>query len=545
MKKWLVIPLLLCLLCARPASAQNAGAGLVDAVTYYTLGQNKQARTALKALTEAEPENDAAWYYLALSALRDLDVEASAEASRKAVALDSANFWYRRLQARLCVIQKKPEEGMALYEAMVKDFPDNDGALYEVLDLYLQNQQYEKALTALEEVERLHGLTEELVRTRYDVYTALGRQDEGAQILEKFNEQYSVPSILSILGDYYLADFKDSLALERYSEALSLDSTYPPAILGKSEVYRHLRRYPDYFQTLEGFFGSEEISVQSKSMYIGNLTRSLDPKILQIHREGFDHLVEVAAATHPADSSMLSTAGTYYYSTGREKEAGKWFRTCADLFPDSLPQTATYVQYLNLQGQWETLKERSLAAYEQFKELPFLDYANLACYQLEEWDGIIENSRRLLALYPKDKEICLNAWTQLGDAYYSKGENKNAYKAYEKALGLNPDYAPVLNNYAYYLSLEGKNLKKAYNMSKKTVEQEPDNATYLDTFAWILHIMGKDLEAKPFFKHAMLYGGKENATILQHYATVLEALGEKDTAALYRSQAARLEAKNQ
>ena len=43
----------------------------------------------------------------------------------------------------------------------------------------------------------------------------------------------------------------------------------------------------------------------------------------------------------------------------------------------------------------------------------------------------------------------------------------------------------------------------------------------------------------------MLYGGKENATILQHYATVLEALGEKDTAALYRSQAARLEAKNQ
>ena len=30
MKKWLVIPLLLCLLCTRPASAQNAGAGLVD-----------------------------------------------------------------------------------------------------------------------------------------------------------------------------------------------------------------------------------------------------------------------------------------------------------------------------------------------------------------------------------------------------------------------------------------------------------------------------------------------------------------------------------
>ena len=147
----------------------------------------------------------------------------------------------------------------------------------------------------------------------------------------------------------------------------------------------------------------------------------------------------------------------------------------------------------------------------------------------------------LLKAFPKDKDICLNAWTQLGDAYHSKGDSKSSFKAYEKALKINPNYAPVLNNYAYYLSVEGKQLKKAYNMSKKTVEQEPDNATYLDTFAWILHLMGKDLEAKPFFKHAMLYGGKESAVILRHYATVLEALGEADTAKIYRNQAKRLD----
>ena len=98
----------------------------------------------------------------------------------------------------------------------------------------------------------------------------------------------------------------------------------------------------------------------------------------------------------------------------------------------------------------------------------------------------------------------------------------------------------MLNNYAYYLSLEGKNLKKAYKMSKKTVEAEPDNATYLDTFAWILHLMDKDLEAKPFFKHAMLYGGKDSAVILEHYAVVLEALGEADAAQVYRNMAKRL-----
>ena len=541
MRKVVVILLLLCALGV-PVPAQETDANLVDAVTLYTNGQNKKARQLLHTLSIADPKNDAVWYYLSMASLRDRDLDSAVEACSMAVALDSANYWYRHLEARLSVLQNKADDGISQYEALVRDFPDENGTWYELLDLYLKNQKFEKALEALDEIEKQRGPSEEVTRTRYDVYTAMGRQDEGAEILEKFNEQFSVPSVLSMLGDYYLADFKDSLALARYEEALSLDSTYLPAVLGKSEVYRHMRRYPDYFKTLNPFFSSQDVSADSKSMYIGNLTRSLDPRILEIHRAGFDTLVVKAGAAHPADSSLLSSIGSYYYTTGREKEAGEWFRKSADLYPESITQTATYIQYLQLQSQWEPLRERSMQGYERFQQLAFLDYANLASYNLEDWDSIIANSQMLLKNFSKDKEICLNAWTQLGDAYHSQGDSKNSYTAYQNALKINPDYAPVLNNYAYYPSLEGKNLKKAYNMSKKTIEQEPDNATYLDTFAWILHLMGRDLEAKPFFKHAMLYGGKESATILRHYATVLEALGEADTAKIYRNQAQRLEA---
>ena len=540
MRKVVVILLLLCAFGV-PVPAQETDANLVDAVTLYTNGQNKKARQLLHTLSIADPKNDAVWYYLSMASLRDRDLDSAVEACSMAVALDSTNYWYRHLEARLSILQNKADDGISQYEALVRDFPDQNGTWYELLDLYLKNQKFEKALEALDEIEKQRGPSEEVTRTRYDVYTAMGRQDEGAQILEKFNEQFSVPSVLSMLGDYYLADFKDSLALARYEEALSLDSAYLPAVLGKSEVYRHMRRYPDYFKTLDPFFSSQDVSAESKSMYIGNLTRSLDPRILEIHRAGFDTLVVKAGAAHPADSSLLSTIGSYYYTTGREKEAGEWFRKSADLYPESITQTATYIQYLQLQSQWEPLRERSMQGYERFQQLAFLDYANLASYNLEDWDSIIANSQMLLKRFSKDKEICLNAWTQLGDAYHSKGDSKNSYKAYQNALKINPDYAPVLNNYAYYLSLEGKNLKKAYTMSKKTIEQEPDNATYLDTFAWILHLMGRDLEAKPFFKHAMLYGGKESATILRHYATVLEALGEADTAKIYRNQAQRLD----
>ena len=441
---------------------------------------------------------------------------------------------------RMYLMHDKPQEGTAIYEALVKDFPDKSNSVYELLDIYLNQRQFEKALTALDDIERQRGPSEELVRTRYDVLSAMGRQDEGAQILEKYNKEYASAQVLSITGDYYLGEFSDSLAQARYEEALALDSSFMPALLGLAEVHRHQRRYPEYFRTLEPFIASQDIPAASKGMYISNLTRAMDPKILQLHRQGFDSLVNLAAQTHPADSSVLSAAGAYYYSTGRQEEAGRWFREAADAHPESLSLTVTYLQYLSLRGQWETLRDRSLAAFDRFQELAFLDFANNANYQLEDYDAIIGNSRYILTNHSKDKELCVGAWSMMGDAYHSKGDSKQAYKAYEKALKLNPNYAPVLNNYAYYLCLEGKKLKKAYNMSRKTVEAEPDNATYLDTFAWILHLMGRDLEAKPFFKHAMLYGGKDSAVILEHYAVVLEALGESDTAKLYRNMAKRL-----
>ena len=163
--------------------------------------------------------------------------------------------------------------------------------------------------------------------------------------------------------------------------------------------------------------------------------------------------------------------------------------------------------------------------------------ASVGDYNLNRYDGVIDICNQVLQVAPRDSSKTLRAWATMGDALIRKGEPSKAYKAYDKALKINPDYVFVLNNYAYYLSIEGKNLKKAYQMSKRTVELDPDNATYLDTFGWILFLQGKALEAKPFFKKAMLYGGRDSAVILDHYAEVLYALKEYDLAFVYWNMA--------
>jgi tetratricopeptide (TPR) repeat protein len=159
--------------------------------------------------------------------------------------------------------------------------------------------------------------------------------------------------------------------------------------------------------------------------------------------------------------------------------------------------------------------------------------ASVGDFNLGRYEEVLEICDKVLDVAPSDSSKTLRALSTKGDIYHRLGDSKKAYKAYDKALKINPDYVYVLNNYAYYLSEEGRNLKKAYQMSKRTVEADPDNATYLDTFGWILFLQGKALEAKPFFKKAMLYGGKESAVIMDHYAEVLYELKEYDLAFVY------------
>jgi Tfp pilus assembly protein PilF len=77
-----------------------------------------------------------------------------------------------------------------------------------------------------------------------------------------------------------------------------------------------------------------------------------------------------------------------------------------------------------------------------------------------------------------------------GDSWYKLGEKDSAFIEYDNALKANPQNIMVLNNYAYYLSTEKKDLKKAERMSALTVEKEPENSTYLDTYAWIFYQQG-------------------------------------------------------
>lgn len=519
---------------------------LVDAVQNINDGQYAEAKARLDAILQSDPENDAALYYSGICNIYLNNLADAEKSLTKAASLDTANYWYKDRLALLYSMTGQTEKTTAIYEALVKSHPKKTELYYNLVNLYGQQNRLDDMLKALDEIEYMSGKDESTTLARYDILIHQDKAEEAFNVLAAYNEDFASPTVLSRMGDAKLTSSEDSLALAYYDEALAESPDYAPALLGKSDVYRLRRSYGDFFKTLRQFVSSDNVPAAMKSQYLSNLSDNIDARFATAHKAALDSLYDAGTTAHPQDSSMLTTAATYYYRSDRKDKALELFKKNSEIYHDSFSAVATYIQALNYSEEWKQLREACDVASKSFPDEPaFLSMKSMADYNLEDYAAVIKDNQQMMSAFPGDTAVAVQAYSSMGDMYHMLGDVKQAFKMYDKALKINPRYAPVLNNYAYYLSLQGRKLNKAYAMSEITVEQEPDNSTYIDTFAWILHQQGKDLEAKSLFKHAMLYGGKDSAVMLDHYAEVLFALKEYDLAFSRWEQAQKLNTDNE
>lgn len=516
----------------RPESVQENL--IVSAVQKYNEGNYEAARATLSNLLQNDSRNDAAWYYLALVSLAENDLVDAEDYLKLALEIDPRNFWYRYRLAGIYAVTSRHELTIDIYENLLKDFPKKSDLYFDLVELYSAQNEYDKALATLDEIQTVLGDSESIAVYRFNLLRRLNRVEDAYASLEEYNRKYSSPYILSTLADYEISMYNDSTALAYYNEALDLVPDYSPALLGKAEVLRMNRQYDEYFNTLYRFVDGTDTPVPGKTDYLMAVIQRTDPKFIRTFMPQLDTTMTKLLTVHPTDSSALHTAGAYYYSTGRLDRAKSCFEITARIYPESFSASASLVEFLMYAQMWQELSDEGRLAFERFPQEPaFLEMAGVGDYNLGDYEKVLQSCEMILDVAPRDSSKTLRSWSTMGDVYFLLGDKTKAYKAYEKALKINPDYVYVLNNYAYYLSLEKKSLKKAHKMSSRTIELEPDNATYLDTFGWILFLEGKSVEAKQIFKRAMLYGGKESAVILDHYAEVLYALKEYDMAFVY------------
>ena len=226
-----------------------------------------------------------------------------------------------------------------------------------------------------------------------------------------------------------------------------------------------------------------------------------------------------------------------------DEEAKPVLRQVLDVDPENKPARLQLLSFAISKEDLDEVIRLCAPAVEYMPEaLEFYYYWGIAHYQKKQHDEALEVFKKgVRQVGPdSDKNMASDFYSIMGDLYHIKKMNAEAYAAYDSALVYKPDNIGALNNYAYYLSVERKDLDKAEEMSYKTVKAEPTNNTYLDTYAWILFEKGKYVEARIYIDQALQNGGDTSSVVVEHGGDIYFHNGEPEKALEYWKKAEKL-----
>ena len=114
--------------------------------------------------------------------------------------------------------------------------------------------------------------------------------------------------------------------------------------------------------------------------------------------------------------------------------------------------------------------------------------------------------------------------------YSAADDKEQAEEHYRQAIAINPDNLLALNNYAYLLAVEGRDLDKAERMSYRTIQERPDDINSLDTYAWIFFKQKKYTEALVYIQQALDLAKEPAEELYSHAGDIYFWNGEHEKA---------------
>lgn len=512
----------------------------LEGVREYCAGNYEKSAKLLSECIKSDPENDAAYYYMAMTELTAEDIDQAMHYLDRAITLSPDNENYRVLLARMYTEIGEPELAIGIFKTLTEKNPGKSEYYYELIDLYVRNDNLDSALVSLDRIEQIRGRTELTCNARYEILSMKGEYAMAEDVLKRMDEDFPSARTSLMLGDIYKAAYNDSCALYYYDRAVALDPGFTPAYFGIAEIYRVRRDFQKFFSNIDKFLSSPDMNPSLKTQYLEEVVFASG--MAAVFRPQTDTLVYHTLNAHPADTSVLTMAGLYSIATDSVDKGLELLRENIRLHPDVKSARTVYMGQLYSLQRWEGLIDAATETERAFPDDFMLkEFLAIAYWQKDQPGKAAGVYESILRQIPDDHPMLINCYAALGDLYHETGNRRKAYSYYEKGLRIDDNYSPILNNYAYFLSEEGRNLKKAVEMSRKTILNEPENSTYLDTYGWLMYLTGDYEEARKYLKKAMVYGGKESAVILDHYAEALFALKEYNLAFLYWSNAEKLD----
>ena len=461
-------------------------------------------------------------------------------ALEQAVAFAPDNYWYSQGLVSLYQQQNELDKAAALLEKMVTRFPSKQDPLFSLLDIYSRQEKYNDVISTLNRLEKRLGKNEQLSMEKFRIYLQMKDDKKAFQEIESLVQEYPMDMRYQvILGDVYLQNGKKQEAYDAYQKVLAVEPDNPMALFSMASYYEQTGQKELYQQQLDTLLLNKKVTSDTKISVMRQVIAENEQSSAKDSTQVialFDRMMK----QDMDDPQIPMLYSQYLLSKNMEQEAVPVLEQVVDLDPTNKAARLMLVSAAVKKEDYKQIIEVCEPGIEATPDaLELYYYLAIAYHQAEQGDSVLSVCNRALEHITPDtrKEVISDFYSIMGDIYHTKKQMTEAYAAYDSALVYNPSNIGALNNYAYYLSVERRDLDKAEEMSYKTVKAEPNNSTYLDTYAWILFEKGNYAEARIYIDNAMKNDGEKSDVIVEHCGDIYFMTGDVEGALKYWKKA--------
>lgn len=471
---------------------------------YLVLDKDSLAQDALIRIVEAEPHNQ--YYNLAL-----------------------INYYNKTGDNKSAI---------SLYEDML-EYSDEKSDIYMALySLYTDENMTSEAVRVLEMLEKSEGKTDEITMQKLRQYMQIPDTARAvALVKELIAENPEDMRYISLLGDVYMYIGDYGKAEGLYWEALEMEPDEVVTLSSLSSLYSALGKDSLFTITTERLLKSEKLDPVNRLNTLVEYAAYKGDKDSAYVMDFFREMMQL-----PYDQLEISETYAQYliYRNAPVDSIRPILEKIISIEPENTSAMLQLLTYAIADNDYEeviSLCDNAMMYIPELLELYY--YKGLSCYFLDRKDECaavyeLGLSRRSDETSP---DVLSTVYTVLGDVYHELGELDKCIESYDSALVYNPLNMSVLNNYAYYLALDNRELDRALDMSRKTIESEPDNPIYIDTYAWVLFLLERYEEAKAYAEKLIGLNDDMSAVEFHHCGDIFAKTGDMERAVEYWKKA--------
>ncbi len=514
-------------------------------VVYYSDGMRLaveerygEALEKFEKALEATPDHDPSLFEAANVLAERGELRRALEYSSRAVALDSENRWYKGQKGRLLLSLEMYDEAQALYEEMVADPDAFDPENHRMLAiLYHTRGRTDDALGILDLVTTHTGKHPAIVELKRGILTDAGRMAEAVAETEEYvaRTPYDEENRL-VLAELYLYQGRDSLGMETIREVLSINPDNAEALSTLADLYMSKGQASLHFATLRQLFLLDEVPLADKIARFERL--AANQSLYRRYFLDMSDLALVLTTHYPGRDEVIELYSDHLIRIGDAEGALSMLKS--RLYREN-PRLETFLQVMEIEtwlGRADSVtmySDRALALYPDEQRIYMLRSS------AEQYLGRMKQARRTLDRALKvatNDSLRSEIYGAIGTLWHEEGNLRKTFAAYEKALRYDSNNVLVLNNYAYFLAVEERDLDRALGMASRAVKLRENDSTFLDTYAWVLYRLARFAEAKKVMQQALpLDRDGGSPELLIHYGDILYALGDEFMASIYWKRA--------